>query len=39
MISPAGVGVTLWKRSGRTTSFSPTIRSSAATCWLIADWV
>ena len=37
--SPASVIEIARGPPGRSTSFSPTIRSSAAICWLTADWV
>jgi len=37
--SPASVRLTARGPPGRSTSCSPTIRSSVAICWLIADCV
>ena len=37
--SPASVSEIGRGPPGRSTSFSPTIRSSVAICWLTADWV
>jgi hypothetical protein len=37
--SPASVSSTGRRPPGRSTSLRPRLRSSAAICWLTADWV